>query len=180
MGLASRAGLWASPSAPSYPAVPLQLPGAWPRSCRQTFRPRLGLLRALVTRRPSVAPESWGSSLHPRPTLARRAALRSCAGPLGTLHPALDAGRGAERRRAGRQGGEGGEATPLSRWAQRPLGGNTARSPAYLGVVSRRTGAVSQGHTQHTRPLSGTDIPDQFEVAAAGVERAQKLEILRT
>lgn len=77
-------------------------------------------------------------------------------------------------------GGGGGEATPPSRWAQRPLGGNTARSPAYLGVVSRRTGAVSQGHTQHTRPLSGTDIPDQFEVAAAGVERAQKLEILRT
>lgn len=39
---------------------------------------------------------------------------------------------------------------------------------------------MSQGHTQHTRPLSGTDIPDQFEVDAAGVERAQKLEILRT
>ena len=104
MGLASRAGPWASPPAPSYPAVPLQLPGAWPRSCRQTFRPRLGLLRALVTRRLSVAPESWVSSLHPRPTLARRAALRSCAGPLGTLHPALDAGRGAERRRGGRRG----------------------------------------------------------------------------
>lgn len=56
--------------------------------------------------------------------------------------------------------GRGGEATPSSRWAQRPLGGNAARSPAYCRAVWRGKGAVSQGHTQHTRPVSGTDIPD--------------------
>lgn len=160
MGLASPGGLWASPPAPSYPAVPLQLPGAWPRSCcKQAFRPRLGLLRALVTRRPCVAPESWVSSLHPRPTLARRTALRSCAWPLGTLHPVLDAGRGAERRRGGGRGRGGNAALALG---AAPLGWQHCSEPSLPRSCLEEDGCSESGahpayqaslRNRHPRPV---------------------------
>lgn len=109
----------------------------------------------------------------PPPCLARRAALSPCAGPSGTLHPALEPGRGVV---GGSWRGEGKGGRPRVRRSA-PWVATLRGAQPTSGLSQAGKGAVSQGHTQHTRPVSGSDIPDQFELAAGGVERAQEIKI---
>lgn len=70
---------------------------------------------------------------------------------------------------------------PPSRSARRPLGGNAARSPAYLELVSGGWGG-EKGAVSWKQPAClayfQRDNPDQCEMVAGGVVMSQQIEIL--
>lgn len=178
------------PSASIRPVAPFQLPCAGPRSSRWPGRasaapgldhsptypaaaPRTGSPAPLPS-----SPEFWvfslraavvmpppGACLVDRPPSLRRALEDTPSGPApGPMCCALLPGRG-------------GEMEPSSSSVQRPLGGNVARSPGFLGVVSRGKGAVSHGTPRlgqfpEQTPLTGLRWP-------LGVVEWAQIKILR-